>query len=210
MPNLVTVGVAIASLVLGWALKTWTDARSWRRQQVLEAYLELLDAVDRYGLLATAVWRDGQVMDKRTAEWVTRAQDARQRIGGVDRAHGKLSLVAGWKGASVGADLYVACERMFRRAISVPPTTADRYQSASTEMVRLYNEVVNVGREEMGLRNWRERLPFGTSRFDLIQRRIDQLEESDPVLNQDPPSRQTAPDPPQDVMTRLRGRRPPG
>jgi hypothetical protein len=44
MPDFITVLVGLVSLVLGWGLTTLATAWGWRRQQVRDAYVELLDA----------------------------------------------------------------------------------------------------------------------------------------------------------------------
>ncbi len=162
MPDLTTFAVGITSLVLGWLLKTATDRWTWRRQLVLNAYIEFFDAVDRFSVLATRAFREGAEMTNRTAGWLNAAEDARQALAAVDRAHGKLRLMAGWLGAELSAELYGACEAMFRSAIAIPPSSYDQFQDASRFIINRFNEVVDQARRELHLRHWRERLPFGS------------------------------------------------
>jgi hypothetical protein len=179
--DIATIAVGVGSLVLGWLLKTATDRWTWRRQLVLDAYIEFLDAVDRYSIQVSQVFAQGTDMEKRTAEWLTLAEEARQGIAAVDRVHGKLSLVSKWRGAMVAGDLYVACEAMYRRAIVVPPSSSDHFQESSIEMVKIFNRVVDEARSELHLRHWRERIPFSVSRFELMTRRLARLDETDPI-----------------------------
>jgi len=190
MPDIITIVVGVVSLFLGWCLKTLTDAWTWRRQQVLDAYLELLDAVDRFGPQASRLWSSG--ITDRSQEWVDHAEAVREELVVVDRAHGKLSLVAGSRGASVGFELYLACERLFRRAVALPPTAAAHYHDGSIEMVKTFHDVVEEGRREMALRRWRDRLPGRReSRFEMMSRRLDDLNRTDPYPDATNPSKQT-------------------
>lgn len=187
MPDLITVLVGVFSLVLGWGLKTVTDAWTWRRQQVLGAYLELLEAVDRYGPEVGRLWSLG--ITERGPDWADRAEKVREDLGPIDRAHGKLSLVAGPHAAAVGFELYLACERMFRRAVALPPCPADHYHDASVRMVKTYHDVVDEGRRELALRRWYERLP-GVTRWELMQARMLELNQTDPYPDATNPDKQ--------------------
>lgn len=180
MPDGITVLVGVASLVLGWGLKTVTDAWTWRRGQVLDAYVEFLGAIDKYSLQVGQVWTQGTPLTIRDDKWVTRAQKAQEGLLGVDRAHGKLSLVARPRGAAKAFDAYIACEIVFRRAVANPPKTTEQFQSALRAMNSAYQGVVEQGRTEMGLRHWRERLPGNKPRWDTYVRRIAELNETDP------------------------------
>ena len=186
MPDPITVLVALFSLLLGWGLKTVTDAWTWRRQQVLDSYGDLLQSVDHFSLLVTRVWREGRDMTKRTPEWVAIGEEARDLLAAVDRADGKLKLVSRWDGALISLDLYIACERMFRRSIAVPPAASERFHEASMEMVKRYDGVVEQGRSEMGLRHWRERLPRRKSLFEITEDRLTDLDRTDPVALKKP------------------------
>jgi hypothetical protein len=181
LPELITVLVGVG---IGWVLKTYSETWTWRRQQVLDAYIALLEAADRYSLLVSQLWSSGSETSKetqRTVAWVARAQDVRQGIAAVDRAHGKLTLVSGWGGARVSGELYLSCEVMFRRAISIPPSSVDHYQQAPVAFVKAYGDVVEQARKEMGLRHWRERLPGRESNFEFMRRRMAELNETDPL-----------------------------
>lgn len=213
MVNLSTFAFGVASLVLGWLLKTATDRWTWRRQLVLDAYIEYLDAVDRYSIQVSRVFAQGTDMEERTEEWVTLAEEARQGIAAIDRVHGKLSLVCKWPGAMLAGDLYVTCETMYRRAIVVPPTTPDHYQEASIQMVEVFNRLVDEARSELHLKHWRERLPFSVSRFELMSQRIARLDDTDPVPGRPPqaglPKRAFSP-PVAEGLRRILKRRRPG
>jgi hypothetical protein len=190
MPDLITGLVAVAGIIVGWGLKTLTDAWSWRRQQVLDAYLELLAAVDDYGSQASRLWSSG--ITDRSQEWVELAEGIREELVRVDRAHGKLSLVAGSRGAAVGFELYIACEVMFRRAVALPPSAAAHYHAASLQMVKTYHDFVEEGRREMALRRWRDRLPGRReTRFEMMSRRLDDLNRTDPFPVETNPSAQS-------------------
>jgi hypothetical protein len=68
--------VGIAGVVVGWGLKTMAESWTWRRQQVLEAYIELLDTVDRCAPEIGRVWNPGQRLRTRDEAWVDRAMAA--------------------------------------------------------------------------------------------------------------------------------------
>lgn len=176
----VAVGVGIFSLVLGWGLTTIASAWTWRRQQVLDAYVDLLEALDRSSVPMGQLWTSGREMGKRTGEWVALAELVRQHLVEIDRAQGKLALVAGRRGADVGFELYFASDREFRRAVAVPPSTSDHYREASLQTAKAYLDVVDQGRREMWLRHWRERLPGRESTFEKHTRRFDELNKTDP------------------------------
>jgi hypothetical protein len=180
MPDLITVLVGLFSLILGWALTTLAGAWTWRRQQVLDAYVELLDALDRSSLPMGQLWTSGKEMAERTGEWGDRAELVRQHLVEIDRAQGKLSLVAGRRGADVAFELYFACEREYRRAVAVPPSTSDHYREASLQTAKAYFDVVDQGRREMWLRHWRELLPSRDSTFEIHKRRFAELNRTDP------------------------------
>jgi hypothetical protein len=188
MPDLITILVGGVGLVLGWALKTLADSWTWRRQQVLNAYLDLLDAVDLFGPQAGRAWSLG--ITGRAQDWADRAEEARQYLGAVDRAHGKLTLVAGPRAMAVGFELYIACERMFRRAVALPPSAADHYHEVSELMVKTYHDVVNEGRKELWLRHWQERIPGRESRWEMMSRRLGELNLTDPYPDATNPSKQ--------------------
>lgn len=180
--NLTTALVGVASLILGWGLKTLTDSWTWRRQQVLNAYLELLEATDRCGNELGRVWNSGREINRRTEKWVDQALAVRDNeIEAVDRATGKVFLVARHTGAKAAIELYVACERMYRRAIAKPPSPWDHYHAAAVEMVKAYHGVVDQARHEMDLRHWQDRLPGRESRFDLTAKRLKELDRIDPL-----------------------------
>ncbi len=187
MPTLITALVGIVGLFLGWGLKTLTEAWTWRRQQRLDAYVELLEAVDRYSLPVGQLWTSGREMAERTDEWVDRAELVRQQLLAVDRSHGKLSLVAGPRGADVAFEVYFACEREYRRALAVPPSSSDHYQEASVQTIKAYSDLVDQGRREMWLQHWPERLPFRESRFAIHQRRFAELNRTDPYPTRSEP-----------------------
>jgi hypothetical protein len=187
MPDLITVLVGV---VIGWILKTYSETWTWRRQQVLQAYMELLDAADRYSLQVSRLWSSGRETTdetERTVVWVTSAQEVRLGIASVDRAHGKLTLVSGWGGARVSSELYLACEVMFRRAIAIPPSTVDHYQEAAVAFAKVYHDVVEQARREMGLRHWRERIPGRESNFEFMRRRMAALNQTDPLPGAEKP-----------------------
>lgn len=189
MPDVLTI---LGGVVVGWLLKTTADRWSWRRQQVLTAYLELLDAVDRFGPLAGRVWASRTTDIGQTVQDVARdAEVALQGLVAIDRANGKLVLVGGARGSSLGFDLYVACEVMFRRAVAIPPSPAAHYHDASMQMVQAYHDLVNEGRREMGLRHWWERLPGRVSRFEVMSRRLAELNRTDPYPDATNPSKQS-------------------
>jgi hypothetical protein len=197
MPDLITI---LGGAVLGWLLKTVADKWTWRRQQVLDAYLGMLDAVDLFGPLAGRLW--GLVvaaprLNLTERDLTERSERAQQGLIAIDRAHGKLVLVAGARGASLAFDLYVACEVMFRRAVALPPSTAERYTEASMQMVKTYHDLVDEGRREMGLKHWRERMPGQVARFDLMKRRLAELNRTDPFPpGTDPAAQPREPKPP--------------
>src|SRR2546428_6473654 len=118
MPDLITIVLGAA---LGWILKTVADNWIWRRQQVLDAYVELLEALDRSSVPMGQLWTSGKDMAKRTDEWVALGEAVRQHLVEIDRAQGKLALVAGRRGADVAFELYFASEREYRRAPAAPP-----------------------------------------------------------------------------------------
>ena len=180
MPDLITVLVGVVSLVLGWGLTTLASAWTWRRQQVLDAYVELLEALDRSSVPMGQLWTSGRDMDKRTDEWIALAEHVRQHLVEIDRAQGKLALVAGRGGAQVAFELYFASDREFRRAIAVPPSTPDHYREASLQTAKAYLDVVDQGRREMWLRHWRELLPGRESTFEKHDRRFRELDRTDP------------------------------
>jgi hypothetical protein len=180
MPDLITVLVGIVSLVLGWGLTTIASAWTWRRQQVLDAYVELLEAFDNLSLPMGQLWTSGREVAKRDDAWRDRAEVVRQHLVEVDRAQGKLSLIAGWKGADAAFEVYFACDREFRRAVAVPPSTFDHYKEASLQSVKAYFNLVVEGRREMWLRHWRERLPGRESTYEKHTRRFDELNKTDP------------------------------
>jgi hypothetical protein len=181
----ITLLIGVVSVVLGWGLKTLADAWTWRRQQVLDAYLELIDAADRYSMEVSRLWSAGSettAETMRTVAWVAKAQEVRGRgLAAVDRAYGKLSLVGGWGGARVSGELYLACEVMFRRAIAVPPSTVDHYQESAVAFSKVYLDVVEQARREMGLRHWRERVSRRESNFEFMRRRMAELNQTDPL-----------------------------
>jgi hypothetical protein len=176
-----TVVVGVATLVLGWALKSWVDSWTWRRQQVLAAYLELLDATDRCSNEIGRLWNSGHKLEMRTENWVDRAFAVRDVLESVDRASGKVMLVARSSGAEAAIELYIGCERMYRRAIAKPPDTWEHYQAAAVDMVKAYHSVVDRARQEMSLQRWQDRLPGHESRFALTARRLEELERVDPL-----------------------------
>ena len=45
MPDPLALAVGVFSLILGWGLTTLANAWTWRRQQVLDAYVDLLEAL---------------------------------------------------------------------------------------------------------------------------------------------------------------------
>jgi hypothetical protein len=176
----ITIAVGVVSLVLGWGLTTLAGAWTWRRQQVLDAYVELLEAFDNLALPMGQLWTSGTEMAKRDDAWLDRAEVVRQHLVEVDRAQGKLSLVAGRWGADAAFEVYFACDREYRRAVAVPPSTFDRYQEASLQSAATYFHLVAQGRREMWLRHWRELLPGRESTFDRHTRRFDELNRTDP------------------------------
>jgi hypothetical protein len=180
MPDLITVLVGVVSLLLGWGLTTLASAWTWRRQQVLDAYVELLEAFDNLSLPMGQLWTSGREMAKRGDAWRDRAEVVRQHLVDVDRAQGKLSLVAGRRGADAAFELYFACDREYRRAVAIPPSTFDHYQEASLQSVKAYFNLVVQGRGEMWLRHWRELFPGRESSFDRHTRRFDELNRTDP------------------------------
>ncbi len=177
MPDLITIFVGA---VLGWILKTVADKWTWRRQQVLDAYVDLLEALDRSSVPMGQLWTSGRDIAKRTDEWVALAELVRQHLVEIDRAQGKLALVAGRRGADVAFELYFASDREFRRAIAVPPSTPDHYREASLQTAKAYFDVVDQGRREMWLRHWREVLPGRESTFEKHDRRFAELDRTDP------------------------------
>ena len=190
VPDPVTVLVGIVSLVLGWGLTTIASAWTWRRQQVLDAYVDLLEALDRSSVPMGQLWTSGRAMDKRTGEWAALAELVRQHLVEIDRAQGKLALVAGRRGADVAFELYFAADREFRRAVAVPPSTSDHYREASLQTAKAYLDVVDQGRREMWLRHWRELLPGRESTFDKHDRRFTELNRTDPYPDATNPGKQ--------------------
>jgi hypothetical protein len=177
LPDLITIFVGA---VLGWILKTVADKWTWRRQQVLDAYVDLLEALDRSSVPTGQLWTSGRDMAKRNDEWVALAELVRQHLVEIDHAQGKLALVAGRRGADVAFELYFASDREFRRAIAVPPSTSDHYREASLQTAKAYFDVVDQGRREMWLRHWRELLPGRESTFEKHDRRFTELNRTDP------------------------------
>src|SRR5439155_7126344 len=104
----------------------------------------------------------------------------RQHLVEIDRAQGKLALVAGRRGADVAFELYFASDREYRRAVAVPPSTWDYYREASLQTAKAYFDVVHQGRREMWLRHWRELLPGRESTFAKHKRRFADLDRTDP------------------------------
>lgn len=180
MLDTIALAVGIFSLILGWGLTTLASAWTWRRQQVLDAYLELLEAFDNLSLPMGQLWTSGRDVGKRNDKWGEQAELVRQQLVVVDRAQGKLSLVAGRRGADAAFELYFACDREYRRAVAVPPSTFDHYQEASLQSAEAYFELISAGRREMWLRHWHERLPARESRFERHKRRFDELNRTDP------------------------------
>jgi len=180
VPDPITVLVGIVSLFLGWGLKTVTDSWTWRRQQVLDAYVQLLDAFDRYSLPVGQLWSSGKEMANRNDEWVDRAERVREHLAEIDRIQGKLRLVAGRRGADVAFEMYFACDREFRRAIAIPPSSFDHYQEASLQSAKTYFDLVDQGRREMWLRHWRELLPGREPTFERHERSFAELDRTDP------------------------------
>ncbi len=177
MPDLITIFVGA---VLGWILKTVADKWTWRRQQVLDAYVDLLEALDRSSVPMGQLWTSGRDMARRNDEWVALAELVREHLVEIDHAQGKLALVAGRRGADVAFELYFASDREFRRAIAVPPSTSDHYREASLQTAKAYFDVVDQGRREMWLRHWRELHPGRESTFEKHDRRFTELNRTDP------------------------------
>ncbi|HXN01424.1 MAG TPA: hypothetical protein VN973_05985 [Candidatus Dormibacteraeota bacterium] len=177
MPDPITIFVGA---VLGWLLKTLADKWTWRRQQVLDAYVGLLEALDRSSVPMGQLWTSGKDMAKRDEEWIALAERVRQHLVEIDHAQGKLALVAGQRGADAAFELYFASDREFRRAIAVPPSTSDHYREASLQTAKAYFDVVYQGRREMWLRHWRELLPGRESTFEKHDRRFAELDRTDP------------------------------
>jgi len=177
LPDLITIFVGA---VLGWILKTVADKWTWRRQQVLDAYVDLLEALDRSSVPMGQLWTSGRDMARRNDEWVALAELVREHLVEIDHAQGKLALVAGRRGADVAFELYFASDREFRRAIAVPPSTSDHYREASLQTAKAYFDVVDQGRREMWLRHWRELHPGRESTFEKHDRRFTELNRTDP------------------------------
>lgn len=176
--DVVAIAGAVFGILVGWALKTWTDAWSWRRPQLLDAYVEVLSAADLFSLSCSRAWGTGQ--GDRDQEWLEQAERARADHLAVDRAIGRLRLVGTYRAAEVAIRLFVACDRMYRRAVAAPPTSADKFQQASNEMALAYEHLVNQGRSELTIRRWLERLGQRESIGALSTRLIDELKKTDP------------------------------
>jgi hypothetical protein len=174
------IGIA-AGAILGWALKTVTDAWTWRRQQVLDAHLAVLEAADLASMAAAALWSGGSQIKRRDKSWLERATQARHDLAALDRASGRLRLVGSRKTAEAALDLYIATEVLFRHAISVPATSEDEYQPAGNDMARIYDSFIETGRRELALQRFSERLSRRPSIYELSVRRMEQLNETHPV-----------------------------
>jgi hypothetical protein len=179
--DVTTVVVGIASLIVGWGLKTVTDSWTWRRQQVLDAYLELLDAVDRYGNDVGRVWNHGRRTALRDQTWLDEALAAQRSLETIDRITGKLFLVARARGGEAAIHLFIACSQMYRRATVEPPAKWEHYHASALDVVKSYHGVVDQARDEMLLTHWRDRLLRRESRFDLTERLLKELDKTDPL-----------------------------
>jgi hypothetical protein len=180
MEPLITSIVGVLGVFVGWGLKTLSEAWTWRRDQVLGAYLQLLDMADRCGPEIGRVWNTGQAMEKRDQAWVDRAFAAQLPLEDVDRATGRVFLVCTPAAARAAIDLYLALERMYRRAIAIPPRSWENFNEASIDMVKAYQRLVDQGRDEIAVRRWRERLGGEPSRFDLTDKKLKELDATDP------------------------------
>jgi hypothetical protein len=183
--NSVVVFTALTGLlgiVLGWVLNGRLDDWRWRRKEHLGAYLGFLEAADRFSPACHALWALGVL--KRDSDWVAGAAGVRQLLAEIDRAGGHVRL-AGTRNAGVlSLNLYVASSKMLRRAMVTPAATEVVYTAAVDEMVQAYHRFVDQGRSDLALTSWIEEKWMrwrGESFSDLAQRRLAELEISDPV-----------------------------
>lgn len=183
--NSVVVFTAVTGLlgiVLGWVLNARLDNWRWRRKQHLDAYLEFLDAADRFSPACHALWSLGTL--QRDADWLDGAAGVRQLLAEIDRAGGHVRLAGTRKAGVLSLNLYVASSKMLRRAIVTPAASEVAYSAAVDEMVLAYHSFVDQGRNDLALASWvgekwmRWR---GESFSDLTKRRLAELELSDPM-----------------------------
>jgi hypothetical protein len=172
--------VSILSLIVGWALKSWVDAWTWRRQQMLDACLVVLEAADRFSLASSRLWKVGTL--KRIPAWHQLAEQVRgEQLLEVDRAAIRLRLVAGRRGAELTVELFVAADRMYRRAIAKPPVSKDRFEEAGDQLTRAYEAPVDHARQELAVRPWwRERLSRHENLGVMSHRLMSAMREEDP------------------------------
>jgi hypothetical protein len=177
-PLLGPVALVLAA-VLGWFLKTWTDNRSWRRDQALKAYLAMLEATDHFSLECGRLWSSS--LAKGSPEWTEKARAVQGDLSALDRAGGNLRLVVYSRSAELSLDLYITCEVMLRLAIAKTPTPAATYQVAAASMVHAYQALIEEGRQALGLRRWREFRQKEDWFFELSKKRFDELNRDYPL-----------------------------
>ena len=172
------VALIFAALV-GWFLKTFTDNRSWRREQALSAYLAMLEATDNFSLECGRLWSSSLV--KGSPDWNERARSVQGDLAAIDRAGGKLRLLVYNRSAVLSLDLYTTCDVMLRLAIAKSPTPADTYLAAAHAMVHAYQALIEDGRLALGLRRWRDFRQKRDWFFELSKKRFDELNRDYPL-----------------------------
>jgi len=178
-PLLGAFGLLLAAVV-GWWLKTWTDARSWRRQHALDAYLGMLEAADDFSVPCGRLWYAG-IVKVRDDQWKAEANSVRAKLAAVDRAGARIRMVADRSGSEASFDLYVACERLLRLAIAPQAIPEPRYQSTLTDMVKTYQQLVEHGRRDIGVVQWQELVQKRDWFTELSKKRSEELNRDYPI-----------------------------
>lgn len=169
--------VGVLGVIIGWGLKTVGARWAWHRDRVLEAYLEVLEAADRFDVSCAYTWASGA--RERSAKWRELANQTYLNLAKLGHANRKLELLADRSAAVLTVKLYYAGDRMYRRATAEPPSSKSSYEEAMVEMGDIYAELVDAGRRE--LQTWRWREPSGETLRALSARLKAELRQSDPI-----------------------------
>jgi hypothetical protein len=167
--------------MIGWFLKTLTDRWAWRRQQLLDAYVALLEAADRFGLAASQMWAAASRLPRKTAELEAQGRELQlTHLHGLDVTMGRIRLIGDHRTGRMSLDLYVKSEVMFRRSVNRPTASRERYQEAATDWARSYQDLIDHGRQILRLRRfWDPR--GGETFFEMSERRLNDLNRDEPL-----------------------------
>lgn len=118
--NTATVIVGLIGVFLGWALKSWSDSRSWHRQHLLDADSEVLKHADETHHTARKLWSMHRTRRVPASTVSQVAEDLREAIAGLDRASGRLRILASVDGELAAAALFVACRQLVEMSAALP------------------------------------------------------------------------------------------